>query len=105
MTIYKTIQDDLQRYTFVKTVKKYNHYIYITYMVDKTVNTNNTNKTVKTVKTDKTVRIPYRASPEQLIRLIDKIKEDIGYEEIKKYRDIQIKKELIKPMIFADIED
>jgi len=51
-------------------------------------------------------KISIRANRDQLIKLINKIKIDINYEDIKKERDIKIKesikKDRDKPLIFAN---
>ena len=83
MTISKIIQDDLRRYTFVEKVEVKKAHVYIYY--------NN----------GKYKKIPYRASIRQLINTIEKIKDEIGFEEIKKKRDSIIKKEIKKPMMFC----
>ena len=88
MTIYKSIQEDLRRYTFIKKVEMIRGYVYLTYEKE---------------GKDKVVRISYRANPQNLIKLVDKIKDDFGYEELKKERDILVRKELKKPMIFKNI--
>jgi len=88
MTIYKSIQLDLERYTFIKKVEMVRSYVYLTYQVE---------------EVEKTVRIAYRATPKQLINLVEKIKEEIGYESTKLERDILVRKELKKPMMFANI--
>lgn len=88
MTIYKKVQDELKRYTFLTDVKYERGYVYLSYKVK---------------NVPKTKRLPYRTSIRQLESTIDKIKKEIGYEKIKEMRDILVKKELAKPMIFANI--
>ena len=87
MTIYKKTQEEISRYTFVTNVKYSNGYVYITYLHN---------------NEEKTRKISYRASYKQLEDLINKIKDEIGFEETKKQRDILVKKELKKPMMFVN---
>lgn len=49
-------------------------------------------------------KLPYRATKHQLNRLLNSIKEEIGYFEKVKEKRKKIKKEVEKPLIFADIE-
>ena len=84
MTLYKHVINDLIRYTFLDNVERKGVYVYFTYG-------------------DKTKRLAYRATTAQLIAFIDKIKEEIGFKEIKETRDIRVRKELSKPMMFANV--
>ena len=66
MTIYKTVQEDLRRYTFIEKVEILRGYVYIYY--DK----------------EKYKRITYRASIPRLIKLIEKIKKKLDMKKKKK---------------------
>jgi len=88
MTIYKPVQDELRRYTFLTEVRYERGYVYLSYKVDEVI---------------KTRRIPYRASIRQLESTIDKIKKEVGFKEMKELRDIKVRKELAKPMMFANV--
>ena len=50
-------------------------------------------------------KLPYRASVEQLISVIESIKVEINYKEEKEARDILVKKELAKPLMFMGDDD
>jgi len=84
MTITKQIQEDLKRYSFVEKVKWTGPHILIYY--------NN----------GKIKKIPYRSDTKRLIKVVDEIKAEIGFEEKKKLRDIQVRKEIKKPMMFVN---
>jgi len=86
MTITKIIRDDLRRYTFVEKVEMKKAHVYIYY------------------DGGKYKKIPYRASVKSLINLIEKIKDEIGFDYIKNQRDITIKNEIKKPMMFVNGE-
>lgn len=88
MTINKITQDDLRRYTFVTKVEFKNMYVYVHYKHNDEI---------------KVKKISYRATGLQLQKFIEKIKVEIGYIEIKKQRDILIRKEINKPMIFGNV--
>jgi len=88
MVIYKQVRDDLRRYTFVEKVELKNHYVHIYY---------NCNGELKYKK------LAYRADTRHIQKAILAIKKEIGFEETKKERDIIIKKELKKPMIFGNV--
>ena len=88
MTIYKKLQEELRRYTFLTEVRYERGYVYLSYKVDG----------VMRIK-----RIPYRTSIRQLEATIDKIKKEVGFKEIKEMRDIRVRKELAKPMMFANV--
>lgn len=47
--------------------------------------------------------LPYRADATKVIETIDAIKKEIGYESIKLARDDKVRKELKKPMMFANV--
>lgn len=85
MTIHKNIQDDLRRYTFIEKVKLFKGYVYIYY------------------GDGKYKKLSHRATIKRLIKIIDEIKEEIGYKETKRLRDIKVRKELKKPMIFGNV--
>lgn len=47
-------------------------------------------------------KLPYRATRDQVIRMINTIKDEIGYEDKQKVRKIEVKKETEKPLIFSN---
>jgi len=84
MTISKTVQDDLRKYTFVEKIEIKKAHVFIYY------------------DNGKYKKIPYRASIRQLINTIEKIKDEINFVENKQKRDELVKKEIKKPMMFVN---
>ena len=83
MAINKKAQDELKRYTFIDKIEMKGTNVLIYYG-------------------DKIKKLPYRASIKRLIEIIEQIKEEIGFVEQKKRRDIIIRKQIKKPMMFVD---
>ena len=76
MALTKYVRDNITRYTFVEKVEFKNMRVIIYY------------------DNGKTKKLSYRASAKHLIKIIDQIKEEIGFEEIKQQRDILVRKAL-----------
>ena len=72
MPLYSSIQDLVSKFTFISRVKMDKGIIYFFYL-----------KNGKEVSK----HLPYRANREQLLKIIERIKDDCGYDEIKKERD------------------
>ena len=87
ITINKTTREDIARYTFIEKVDFRNLMVFIYY------------------NGGKYKKISYRATGKQLERIINIIKEEIGYSDVKKKRDILVRKELSKPMMFIGEDD
>ena len=90
MTIYKKLQEELRRYTFLTEVRYERGYVYLSYKVKGIL---------------KTKRLPYRTGYKRLESTINQIKKEVGFDSIKLERDIKVKKELAKPMMFGDIKE
>ncbi len=90
MPLYSWIRELVEKYTFIKRTKFEGMYFYIYYDKD-----------------DKELhrRIPFRASKDQLLMIINKIKKDINYHSKKQDRDYTVLASTKKPMIFVNIED
>ena len=76
MTITKQMRDNIARYTFVEKVEFKDMRVIIYYDGGK-------NK-----------KVSYRASTKHLIKIIEQIKEEIGFVEAKQQRDILVRKAL-----------
>ena len=73
MPLYKWVRDDVGKYSFVKKVKFINAIFYIFYEYKGKL---------------KYKKLPFRANKNQLINVIDSIKEEIGYESTKQTEEL-----------------
>lgn len=91
--IYEWVRQLVENYTFIEKATFKEGYILLYYKKDD----------IETY-----MKISRRATPKQLLHLIDKIKLDINYDEIKKERDEKLKEELKKerekPLMFVNNE-
>jgi len=85
MTVTIQVQKDLRNYTFVDFVE----------MKGTTVLIHYDNGKIK--------KVPYRATIERLIKVVDEIKKEVGFDETKRLRDEKVKKEIKKPMMFVNV--
>ena len=77
MPLYTEIQDLVSKFTFISRVKFEKGVVYFFYM-----------RNGKEVSK----HLPYRANRDQLLATIERIKDDCGYDEIKKERDKKVLK-------------
>lgn len=88
--LYSWVQEQIATYSFIEKVEFKNAIFHMYYKRD---------------GTQKCKRIPYRATKEQLVRALDSIKKEIGFVEIKKKRDIEIRKKLKDSPFFFGVSN
>lgn len=81
MPIYKWVRKDIEKYSFITKTEMKLGIVHVYYE----------HENIKGKK-----KIPYRADKNKLIKLIEKIKKEINYKEIKKQRDEIVKNQLEK---------
>ena len=87
--LYKWVRDMVQKYSFITRTETRNGMVFLYF---------NDLKGVEQCK-----RVPYRASRDRLIKIIEEIKEAIHYYEIKKKRAKRVLKEIKKDAITKPI--
>ena len=83
MPLYGWVRELIGKYTFIDNITMKNARVFFWYYED---NDKNKKLLFKT--------LPYRATKYQVERLIKRIKDEIGYDEIKKERDKKVKESL-----------
>jgi len=93
MTLYNWVRKEIETLSYIRKVTLNKGTVLFWYYED-----DDKNKKLLYKK------LPYRATKHQLNRLLNRIKKEIGYFEKVKEKRKKIKKEVEKPLIFADIE-
>ncbi len=93
MTLYNWVRKEIETLSYIRKVTLNKGAVLFWYYED-----DDKNKKLLYKK------LPYRATKHQLNRLLNRIKKEIGYFEKVKEKRKKIKKEVEKPLIFADIE-
>ena len=89
--LYNYVRELVAKYTFIQKVTTSKGSVYLHYYKD-----NDKDKGLIAK------RLPLRTNKEQLIRAIEKIKDDIGYYEQKKKRDkIVVERSKVQDLIFS----
>lgn len=84
MTLHAWIRKDIERFSFVNRTEFKNARLYIYYTMPD--------------KKERYKTLPYRATKEQVQRVIQNIKLDIGYEEQKRKKDELVKEGMKKKL-------
>ena len=81
----------IKKYTFIRKITRKASIVYFHYYENDDISKKLLYK-----------KLPYRATKDQVIKMIGRIKDEIEYEEIRDFRKIEVKKEIEKPLIFSN---